>query len=47
MNQSNNAKGRKKDSQTAKTIKTKSKNELPDQNNSNSSMVHEDYFPTP
>lgn len=46
MNQSNNAKGRKKDSQTAKIIKTKSKDELQDQNNSNLPMVHEDYFPT-
>lgn len=46
MNRPTHAKGRKKESQTAKAIKTKSTKELQDQNDSNLPAVDGDYFPT-
>lgn len=46
MNQPTHAKGRKKESQTAKAIKTKSTKESQDQNDNNLPVVDGDYFPT-
>lgn len=46
MNQPTHAKGRKKESQTAKAIKTKSTKESQDQNDSNLPVVDGDYYPT-